>query len=239
MTAAARPVTATADTSRTRRRPTRLRTALLALPLAATALLGGMAAPAQAATAQAATAQTTTAQTATTQRPLTCQGQGIDPTAQLHYQTQIFIKASLSTVWRVHTDVAAWPQWQRAVSSMKPLTRGPLHPGSQFRWTTPAPATASTPATTLVVTSTVQNVRPGQCIRWMGPAIGDGLRIDRGTHVWNFIKVPGGVIVRTEESWTGAQIEADPATAIRYLAPGLDEWLADLKARAEAQTCQH
>lgn len=75
----------------------------------------------------------------------------------------------------------------------------------------------------------------GRCIRWTGPAIGDGLRIDRGTHVWNFAEVPGGVIVRTEESWTGAQIEADPATAIRYLAPGLDQWLADLKAAAEAR----
>ena len=209
----------------TRPRSARLRAALLVLPLAVTALLGGLAAPAQAAD--------------TAQRPLTCQGQGIDPAAQLHYQTQIFIKAPLSTVWRVHTDVAAWPQWQRAVSTMEPLTPGPLRPGSQFRWTTPAPATASTPATTLVVTSTVQDVRAGQCIRWMGPAIGDGLRIDRGTHVWNFIKVPGGVVVRTEESWTGAQIEADPATAIRYLAPGLDEWLADLKARAEGQACHH
>ncbi|WP_194926085.1 SRPBCC family protein [Catenulispora pinisilvae] len=217
-------------TARTFRRPARLRTALLALPIAATALLGGLASPAEAATANA---------TATAQRPLTCQGQGIDPTAKLHYQTQIFIKAPLSVVWRTHTDVAAWPKWQSAVSGMKPLTPGPMRPGSQFRWTTPAPATASTPATTLVITSTVQDVRPGQCTRWMGPAIGDGLRIDRGTHVWNFIKVPGGVIVRTEESWTGAQIEADPATAIRYLAPGLDQWLADLKAASEARVCQH
>ena len=146
-----------AATARTAR-PARMRTALVALPLAATALFGALAAPAQ---ADAATATAT-------QRPLTCQGQGIDPTAQLHYQTQIFIKAPLSTVWRVHTDVAAWPQWQSAVSTMEPLTPGRLRPGSQFRWTTPAPATASTPATTLVITSTVQDVRPGQCIRWMG-----------------------------------------------------------------------
>ncbi|MEU0790536.1 hypothetical protein ABZ342_10745 [Amycolatopsis sp. NPDC005961] len=36
--------------------------------------------------------------------------------------------------------------------------------------------------------------------------------------------------------WTGAQIEADTATAIRYLAPGLDRWPADLKIAAEART---
>ncbi|MER6795731.1 polyketide cyclase /reductase, partial [Amycolatopsis mediterranei] len=34
---------------------------------------------------------------------------------------------------------------------------------------------------------------------------------------------------------TGEQIEADPATAIRYLAPGLDAWLAALKTTAEAR----
>ncbi|MGW1200205.1 hypothetical protein ACWD4B_30855 [Streptomyces sp. NPDC002536] len=39
--------------------------------------------------------------------------------------------------------------------------------------------------------------------------------------------------VTAEESWTGKQIEADPATSPTYLAPGLDAWLADLKAAAE------
>ena len=204
------------------RRRARLRSALIAIPLVTAGLLGATGtAPAQAATAPS----------------LTCLGQGIDPTAKLHHETQTFIRAPLSTVWNLHTDVTGWPSWQSAVTSMNKLDPGPLHPGSRFRWTTPAPATASTPATTLVVTSTVQQVRPEQCIRWSGPAIGDGLRIDRGIHVWNFSKVRGGVIVRTEESWTGAQIESDPATAIKYLAPGLDAWLADLKAAAEARAC--
>jgi hypothetical protein len=89
----------------------------------------------------------------------------------------------------------------------------------------------------LVITSTVAQVKPEQCTRWTGPAIGTGLRIDLGTHVWKFVPVRGGVIVRTEESWTGKQIESDPATAIKYLAPGLDAWLADLKAAAEADHC--
>lgn len=43
------------------------------------------------------------------------------------------------------------------------------------------------------------------------------------------IKAP----LRTEESWTGDQIEAAP-NAITYLAPGLDAWLAALKTAAEA-----
>ncbi|ATY09638.1 hypothetical protein CU254_03530 [Amycolatopsis sp. AA4] len=196
-----------------------LRAALLAVPLAA-GLLG--AAPAQADTANS----------------LACQGKGIDPTAQLHHRAETFVKAPLSTVWRLHTRVEGWPHWQKPVTSMKRLDPGQLRPGSRFRWTTPAPATPSTPATTLVITSTVHQIEPGQCVRWSGPAIGQGLRIDRGTHVWNFVPVRGGVVVRTEESWTGQQIEADPATTLKYLAPGLDLWLADLKTAAEAR-CQH
>ncbi|MDS0138776.1 MULTISPECIES: SRPBCC family protein [unclassified Amycolatopsis] len=165
---------------------------------------------------------------------LRCRGAGIDPAAQLHHRTETFVEAPAAAVWKLHTDVARWPAWQSAVTSAKKLDAGPLRPGSRFRWTTPAPPTPTTPATTLVITSTVGQVQPGRCVRWTGPAIGDGLRIDRGVHVWTFTPVRGGVLVRTEESWTGAQIEADPATALRYLAPGLDAWLADLKTTAEA-----
>jgi hypothetical protein len=197
----------------------RLRTALLALPLAAG--LAGFAAPAQAAAPA----------------PVTCHGAGIDPAAQLHYRTQALVKAPPSTVWKLHTDVADWPSWQPAVTSAQRLDPGPLRPGSRFRWTTPAPATPTTPGTTLVITSTVGQVQPGRCVRWTGPAVGDGLRIDRGVHVWTFTPVRDGVLVATEESWTGEQIEADPATALRYLGGGLDAWLADLKTTAEARAC--
>jgi len=204
--------------------------ALLALPIAAGLL--GSAPAAQAGTTQASTTQASTASS------LTCQGHGIDPTAQLHHRAETFINAPLRTVWRLQTDVKRWPTWQKPVTSMKRLDPGPLRPGSRFRWTTPAPATPSTPATTLVITSTVHQLQPGQCLRWSGPAIGEGLRIDRGTHVWTFTPARGGVLVRTEESWTGNQIETDPATAIKYLAPGLDQWLADLKTEAEAHPCR-
>jgi hypothetical protein len=195
------------------------RATLLVLPLAA-GLLG--AAPAQAATAAP-------------DASLTCEGQGIDPGTRLHYRTEKLVKAPPGKIWRLHTDVARWPSWQPAVTTAKRLDPGPLRPGSRFRWTTPVPATPTTPETTLVITSTVGQVKPGRCVRWTGPAIGDGLRIDRGVHVWTFEAAEGGVLVRTEESWTGAQIEADPATAIRYLAVGLDAWLADLKTTAEAR----
>ncbi|GII62890.1 hypothetical protein Skr01_29750 [Sphaerisporangium krabiense] len=208
----------------------RRRSALVAIPLVTAGLLGAVALPAGAATAgQRATAGHLTPDS------LTCRGEGIDPAAKLHHRTETFIKAPLSTVWKLHTDVEGWPSWQASVTGMKRLDPGPLRAGSRFRWTIPAPATPTTPATTLVITSTVQQIKQNSCVRWTGPAIGEGLRIDRGVHVWNFVKVKGGVLVRTEESWTGDQIEADPDTAIRYLAPGLDAWLADLRTAAEAR----
>lgn len=98
-------------------------------------------------------------------------------------------------IWKLQTDVANWPSWQPPVTSAKRLDHGPFRKNSQFRWTTPVPETEVTPATTLVITSTVEQIRNSRCIRWTGPAIGDGLTIDRGVHVWTFTKVKGGVLV--------------------------------------------
>ncbi|QFU92072.1 SRPBCC family protein [Amycolatopsis sp. YIM 10] len=198
------------------------RAALLALPLA----LLGFTAPAQAAEA----GPTPSAQ-------LTCRGQGVDPDAKIRYRTERLIKAPMSTIYRLQTDVERWPTWQKPVTGVKRLDHGPLRSGSQFRWTTPAPATPTTPETTLEITSTVHQIQRNQCIRWNGPAIGEGLRIDNGVHVWNFRQVRDGVLVRTEETWTGEQVEADVPTATRYLGGGLETWLDELKATAEARPC--
>lgn len=111
-------------------------------------------------------------------------------------------------------------------------------PGSAFRWTTPIPPNPVTPATSLDITSTVQQLKHGSCIRWTGPAVGEGLHID-GVHVWSFEKVRGGVLVRTEETHTGEQVDANVPFATGILQQGLDAWLVDLKAAAEARPCLH
>ncbi|WP_433274684.1 SRPBCC family protein [Actinosynnema sp. CS-041913] len=200
---------------------------MLAIPLAAAGILGLTAAPAQA----AAPGQTTHPTS------LTCRGAGVDPAAKIRYRTETLIKASPRTIWGLQTDVERWPSWQQVVTSSKRLDHGPLRPRSQFLWTTPVPATPTTPATTLVITSTIEQLRHHKCIRWTGPAIGEGLRIDRGVHVWNFTEAEGGVLVRTEETWTGDQVEADVPTSVRYLGDGLDAWLAALTTAAEARHC--
>ncbi|MFB8017454.1 SRPBCC family protein [Streptomyces rubiginosohelvolus] len=197
--------------------------ALLTLPLAAAALLAIAAAPAGAATARPAPS-------------LTCQGKGVDAKALVRARTETVIDAPLSTVWKLQTDVERWPSWQTHVTSMDRLDHGPFRPGSAFRWTTPVPPNPATPATSLDITSTVRQVERGSCIRWTGPAVGEGLHID-GVHVWSFQKVRGGVLVRTEETHTGEQVEANVPYATEILKQGLEAWLGELKAAAEARSC--
>jgi len=201
---------------------TRLRTALFTIPMVAIAALGTAAAPAGATTSPAP-------------RSLTCRGEGVDPHARVRYRTETVIHAPLHTVWKLQTDVERWPYWQDAVTTMKRLDHGPFRKGSAFRWTTPVPPNPSTPATSLAITSTVEQLKHHSCIRWTGPAVGEGLRID-GVHVWSFTRVKGGVRVSTEETHTGAEVEADAPTAAKLLRQGLEAWLRDLKTAAEAPT---
>ncbi|MBK3561418.1 SRPBCC family protein [Streptomyces sp. MBT56] len=197
--------------------------ALLTLPLAAATLLATAATPAGAATARPAPS-------------LTCQGKGVDAEALVRARTETVIDAPLSTVWKLQTDVERWPSWQTHVTSMDRLDHGPFRPGSVFRWTTPVPPNPATPATSLDITSTVRQGERGSCIRWTGPAVGEGLHID-GVHVWTFQKVRGGVLVRTEETHTGEQVEANVPYATEILRQGLEAWLGELKAAAEARSC--
>ncbi|MFI6316495.1 SRPBCC family protein [Nonomuraea sp. NPDC050556] len=166
---------------------------------------------------------------------LECRGVGVDVAAKIRYRTEILIKAPLSTVWAIQTDVKRWPSWQKAVTSAERLDHGPLRKNSRFRWTSPVPETPVTPATTLVITSTVRQLQHHTCIRWTGPAVGEGLRIDRGVHVWTFTPVKDGVLVRTEETHAGEQIETNVPLAKGFLGKGLEAWLHDLKTAAEAR----
>ncbi|GGM05630.1 hypothetical protein GCM10010129_56530 [Streptomyces fumigatiscleroticus] len=165
-----------------------------------------------------------------------CRGLGTDPDALVRYRSEILIHAPLSTVFRTQTDVERWPSWQDAVLTGERLDSGPLRAGSAFRWTTPVAATPLTPATTLTITSTVRQLQRDNCVRWSGPATGDAIHIDEGTHVWTFTKVKGGTLVRTEETWTGDQAETDVDLSTEALGAGLEVWLKDLKAAAEARS---
>ncbi|MFJ4100818.1 SRPBCC family protein [Amycolatopsis japonica] len=199
------------------------RAALLTIPLAIAGVLG-VTAPAQAAPVHH-----------TKPASLTCQGKGIDRSAKVHYRTETFVKAPLRTIWNLQTDVEAWPSWQNPAIpvTMKRLDDGPLRKHSRFQWTIPVPPGMPYPPGDVTIVSTVRQLQPGKCLRWTGPLDGPGgMHID-GVHVWNFVKVPGGVIVRTEESHTGPQVDKDVPGSTAMLGQGLEIWLKDLKKAAE------
>ena len=118
------------------------------------------------------------------------------------------------------------------MSGAERLDHGPLRAGSALHWTTPLPPNPATTATSLDITSTVRQLTPGACIRWTGLAVAEGLHID-GVHVWTFPPVPDGVLVRTEETHSGPQVDADVPAATAILRQGLDAWPSDLKTAAE------
>ncbi|MFG2172495.1 SRPBCC family protein [Streptomyces niveus] len=175
----------------------------------------------------------TPAAAATTDKPTTCRGKGVAPDALVRARTETVIHAPLSTIWKLQTDVERRPSWQPPVSTIERLDHGPFRQGSSFHWTTPIPPNPEASATSLDISSTVKQLKYGSCIRWTGPAVGEGLRID-GVHVWNFTKVRGGVRVTTEETHTGPQGEANVPAATEILDQGLKSWLTDLKSTAEA-----
>jgi hypothetical protein len=205
----------------------------IGIGLAACSVPAGPGAPATAAPAptQASAAPD---QPAVQPAVLTCGGAGTDPAAKIRYGSETVIDAPLDTVWALQTRMDEWKAWQSAISTVDRLDDGPLRAGSQFRWTTPVPETPLSPATTLDITSTLSHVDDRSCLRWSGPADGQGLDIDEGVHVWTFTEADGGVLVRTEETWTGAQVEADVALSTTALGAGLEIWLSELKATAEA-----
>lgn len=140
----------------------------------------------------------------------------IDETAPVVVRLSIKIDAPLATVWDLHTDIPGWPAWNADIEGA--AVNGPLRPGSSFTWRTHG----------LDITSTVQELVPGERIVWGGPAAGI-----TGVHVWTFEQNSDHVTVHTEESWSGDPVEAATEQLGQALHASLADWLAALKARAE------
>ncbi|WP_327008627.1 multicopper oxidase domain-containing protein [Dactylosporangium sp. NBC_01737] len=131
----------------------------------------------------------------------------------------MFDPAPLHTIWKIQTDVENWPSWQPDVVGVVKDTPGQLRPGSVFRWSTEG----------LSITSTVKQVEYCKRLAWGGPAQGI-----TAIHVWTFTPTSGGVLVHTEESWTGDPVVANQATLQAALDNSLHNWVNNLKHEAEA-----
>lgn len=143
----------------------------------------------------------------------------IDRNAPAITQDEIFIAASLDTVWDLFTDISRWPEWHSDVSSAR--LEGPLAAGTVFRWST---------AGLDDIASTIGEMIPEQRIAWSGPAQGI-----MGIHVWTFTAVQNGVLVKTEESWSGEPVLQQLEAAQQGLDQSIRSWLENLKREAEAR----
>ncbi|HEY0816203.1 MAG TPA: SRPBCC family protein [Pseudonocardia sp.] len=140
----------------------------------------------------------------------------VDAAAPVVSHGEIYVDAPLSTVWRLQTDVANWPTWRSDVDATQ-VTQ-PFTVDSTFRWQTSG----------LDITSRIFQVSPMARTAWGGPSMG----ID-AIHVWTYAPTGNGVMVRTQESWSGTQVEAQAATLQPALDRALQTWLGDLKKKAE------
>ena len=140
----------------------------------------------------------------------------IDTSAPVITRDEILIAAPIETIWRIQTDVAAWPSWQPDVDGAE--VDGPLDVGSVFRWQTAG----------LDITSKVEEVDAPNRIVWGGSAQGIV-----AVHVWTLESQADGVVVRTAESWTGQPVEAQAKSLQGALDGSLRNWSENLKRTAE------
>jgi Polyketide cyclase / dehydrase and lipid transport len=140
----------------------------------------------------------------------------IDNQAPVIPRHSAVIASPVDTLWRLHTDVNAWPSWQKAIDQAH--LDDAFEPGAAFTWET----------YNLTIVSTVYQVEPQRHTLWGGPS--DGIR---GIHAWTFTPVVGGVRVDTEESWSGDPVTADAPGMQAALDASLTAWLDHLRVAAE------
>lgn len=136
--------------------------------------------------------------------------------AAAYAQAQVEVAAPPERIWRLLTDIGAWPDWNELVD--RATLEGPLGPGTVFRWKSKG----------LAVTSTLREVAPERRLAWTGRAFGT-----RALHCWELEATPRGTLLRTAESFHGWLPKLAPKTMQRTLDAALPAWLQALKTAAE------
>ncbi|MGW5852283.1 SRPBCC family protein [Streptomyces sp. NPDC055254] len=140
----------------------------------------------------------------------------IDTTAPVVVSLTTQINAPLATVWELHTDIDNWPSWNTGIDRAR--LDGPVAAGTTFTWLTHG----------LDITSTLHEVVLGRRIVWGGTVQGIV-----GIHAWTFEETEAGVVVHTEESWSGDPVDAAVDELTLALRTSLRSWLDCLTSRAE------
>lgn len=140
----------------------------------------------------------------------------IDSTAPVVVSLTTLVVAPAATVWSLHTCIDNWPAWNTGIDRAR--LNGPLAVGTNFTWRTHH----------LDITSTIVELVPGRRIVWDGTVQGI-----TGIHVWTFEQTDAGTVDHTEESWSGAPVDAAVDELTTSLTASLQSWFNCLKARAE------
>ncbi len=140
----------------------------------------------------------------------------VDDKAPVLASAEIDIDAPIATVWRLLSDVAAWPAWNTDVREV--TLDSAVTVDAAFHW-------KNGPSS---IRSRFAVVTPEQELTWTGVSTGI-----RAVHRNTLAQQPGGPVrMRTEESM------AAPLVGVLYpsskLQRGLEQWLDLIKRTAEA-----
>jgi hypothetical protein len=141
----------------------------------------------------------------------------INPRAPFVARKEVFIQAQPQIVWKIHTDINSWSQWQPGIASSK--LNGSLTRGAIFEWKPGG----------MTITSTIEIVEPEERIGWSGMAMGT-----RARHIWMLKPYRNGTLVTTEESMDGWLAKILKMVMPRFLDESLNTWLNSLKKHAES-----
>ncbi len=140
----------------------------------------------------------------------------INPRAPMVARKSILINAPLEKVWKIHSDINGWKDWQSDIS--KSQLDGTLKPNEIFTWTSGG----------FPVTSTIQEVVPQRRLGWSGKALGSSAK-----HIWIFEQQGNSTLVTTEESMEGWLISIMKPFTPGFLDKSLEVWTQNLKKKAE------
>src|SRR5262249_27164449 len=133
----------------------------------------------------------------------------INRAAPVTASAEVLIRAPLDLVWAIQTNIKEWGRWNPDVGNTE--IRGPLEPGTEFRWKGGG----------LRIVSTIREIEPRRRMAWTGHTLGI-----EAAHVWTFTEREGGVVVRTEESFEGFAVKVLPGMLRRMLMSSLEKWVA-------------
>ena len=135
--------------------------------------------------------------------------------------TQVFVAAPPSAVWRVLTDFAAYEQWNPLI----PRLEGRAEPGAKLRETIRVPGRKPG-----VLTSTITALEPEKELRWVG---GLPIGLFRGEHTQTLAPRDGGTLVRNREVYSGPFARLAGRRFYEAVEQGFNEANAALKRRVE------